>query len=105
KFNTYLKDVCQIVPSLKGTESKTTTRSGRKITVNMSKWEMVSSHTARRSFATNEYLNGTSTLTIMAVTGHKTEKSFLKYIKVSRKEEAERMKDHWEKREAKLIAV
>ena len=63
----------------------------------MSKWEMVSSHTARRSFATNEYLNGTSTLTIMAVTGHRTEKAFLKYIKVSKKEEAERMKQHWEK--------
>jgi integrase len=105
KFNTYLKDVCQLVPSLKGGESKTTTKAGRKIMVSMKKWEMVSSHTARRSFATNEYLNGTSTLTIMAVTGHKTENAFLKYIKVSRKEEAERMKQNWEKRESKLIAV
>lgn len=105
KFNNYLKDVCQKVPCLQGIESKTSTKAGSKVTVNMNKWEMVSSHTARRSFATNEYLNGTSTLTIMAVTGHKTEKAFLKYIKVSKKEEAERMKQHWDKREAKLIAV
>src|ERR1017187_805580 len=105
KFNYFLKEVCQLVPSLQLVESKTTTKAGRKITISMKKWEMVSSHTARRSFATNEYLNGTSTLTIMAVTGHKTEKAFLKYIKVSKKEEAVRMKEHWEKREAKLKAV
>lgn len=105
KFNNYLKEICQDVKSLQETESKTITKAGKKIIVNMFKWQMVSSHTARRSFATNEYLNGTSTLTIMAVTGHKTEKAFLKYIKVSKKEEAERMKQHWEKREAKLIAI
>ena len=66
---------------------------------------MVRSHTAKRSFATNEYLNGTSTLTIMAVTGHKTEKAFLKYIKVSKKEEAERMKQNWDKKDSRLTAV
>ena len=105
KFNNYLKDVCQNVTCLQGIESKTSTKAGSKVTLNLNKWEMVSSHTARRSFATNEYLNGTSTLTIMAVTGHKTEKAFLKYIKVSKKEEAERMKQHWDKRESKLIAI
>ncbi|MDP4086626.1 MAG: site-specific integrase [Bacillota bacterium] len=105
KFNNYLKEICQDVKSLQHTESKTITKAGKKVTINMYKWQMVSSHTARRSFATNEYLNGTSTLTIMAVTGHKTEKAFLKYIKVSKKEEAERMKQHWESREAKLIAM
>jgi integrase len=105
KFNNYLKEICQDVKCLQETESKTTTKAGKKVTVNMFKWQMVSSHTARRSFATNEYLNGTSTLTIMAVTGHKTEKAFLKYIKVSNKEEAERMKQYWEKREAILIAI
>ena len=105
KFNGYIKDVCKTVECLKGIESKTTTKAGSKVTVSMNKWEMVSSHTARRSFATNEYLNGTSTLTIMAVTGHKTEKAFLKYIKVSRKEEAVRMQQAWEKRENVLQAV
>ncbi len=105
KFNNYLKEVCQEIPCLQTIESKTSTKAGKKITINMKKWEMVSSHTARRSFATNEYLKGTPSLTIMAVTGHKTEKAFLKYIKVTPKEHAERMKVLWKKRESKLIAI
>lgn len=86
-------------------ETKTSTKAGKRITINMNKWEMVSSHTARGSFATNEYLKGTPSLTMMAVTGHKIEKAFLKYIKVTPKEHAERMKLLWKKRESKLIAV
>jgi integrase len=105
KFNNYLKEVCQDIPCLQTIESKTFTKGGKKITLNMNKWEMVSSHTARRSFATNEYLKGTPSITIMAVTGHKTEKAFLKYIKVTLREHAESMKQLWGKTEEKLIAV
>lgn len=51
------------------------------------KWEMVSSHTARRSFATNMYLTGRmKTHEIMAITGHTTEKSFFRYIKVTQED-------------------
>jgi integrase len=105
KFNDYIKDVCKQVKSLQAIESKTTTKAGSKVTVNSQKWEMVASHTARRSFATNEYLAGTPTLTIMAVTGHRTERAFLKYIKVSKKEEAVRMAQGWKNREDNLKAV
>lgn len=45
------------------------------------------------------------TIRPMAITGHKTEMAFLKYIKVSKREEAERMKQNWDKREAKLFAI
>ena len=41
----------------------------------------------------------------MAITGHKTEKAFLKYIKVTPKEHAEKMKYLWETRESKLITI
>lgn len=58
--------------------------------------ELVSSHTCRRSFATNNYLMGIDTLTIMQITGHTTEKSFLKYIKVTPTQHAERLKQKWE---------
>lgn len=105
KFNEYLKEVCQRVSCLKGLESKKRTVGGMKTISTLQKWEMVSSHTARRSFCTNEYLNGTPTLTIMAVSGHETESAFLKYIKVSPKEHAEKMMHLWEKRESKLKAV
>lgn len=105
KFNEYLKEICKRIPSLTNIENKRRTIGGLKTVKNLSKWEMVSSHTARRSFCTNEYLKGTPTLTIMAVSGHATETAFLKYIKISPKEHAEKMMQLWEKRESKLKAV
>lgn len=63
----------------------------------MPKNELVSSHTCRRSFATNNYLMGIDTLTIMQCTGHTTEKSFLKYIKVTPNQHAKRLKEKWDK--------
>jgi integrase len=105
KFNSYLKEICKTIPSFVESVPKVITKAGKKITLNLKKWEMISSHTARRSFATNEYLNGTPSITIMAVTGHKTEKAFLKYIKVTSKEHAEKMKHLWETRESTLIAI
>jgi hypothetical protein len=32
----------------------------------------------------------------MAITGHKTETQFLKYIKITPKENAEKLKEYWE---------
>lgn len=105
KFNEYLKEICKKVTALNATESKRRTKGGLKTISTLQKWEMISSHTARRSFCTNEYLKGTPALTIMKVSGHKTESSFLKYIKISQKEHAEKMKQLWEEREPKLKAV
>jgi integrase len=53
------------------------------------KWELVSTHTARRSFATNLFLSGVPTIAIMKLTGHKTEKAFMKYIKTDGDRNAE----------------
>jgi len=50
---------------------------------------MVVSHTARRSFCTNMYLLGVPALTIMAISGHKTEENFRKYIKADNRKQAE----------------
>jgi mannosyltransferase OCH1-like enzyme len=54
-------------------------------------------HTACRSFATNLYLEGFPTISIMAATGHKTERAFLDYIKVTQAEHAQKLIEHWEK--------
>ena len=51
-------------------------------------------YTARRSFATNAYLAGLPPISIMKITGHKTESSFMKYIKISEKENAIQLKGH-----------
>src|SRR6185437_2670575 len=96
--NVYLKEVGQKVNCLKSTFSKTITKGGLTITQNFEKWELLCTHTARRSFASNEYLAGTPTITIMAITGHKTEKAFLRYIKLTPNEHAKLLKLQWQKR-------
>lgn len=54
------------------------------------KWELVSSHTARRSGITNLYRDGILTgRDIMAISGHKTETIFNNYIKATASEKAD----------------
>ena len=58
------------------------TKGGVKRTYTRPKWEMLESHTARRSFCTNMYLKKMAIQDIMLFSGHKTEKEFLKYIRI-----------------------
>jgi integrase len=58
------------------------------------KWELVSSHTARRSFATNMFISGIPPFRIMLITGHRSEKSFFKYIRITREENASVLSGH-----------
>jgi integrase len=47
------------------------------------KYQHISSHSCRRSFCTNAYLSKSiPTQTIMKISGHKSESSFLKYLKL-----------------------
>lgn len=94
KFNDYIKEVCVLAEL---------TEVGRLNSTPKAKLaSLVSSHTARRSFATNFYLQGFPTIDLMKVTGHKTERSFLKYIRVSKLDTAKRLSEHmkrnWEKK-------
>ena len=63
-------------------------------TGNQKKWLEIRSHTARRSFATNAYLAGIPMRDIMQITGHRSTESFLKYIRVTKLETAQKLKDH-----------
>lgn len=104
KFNDYLKKVCEKVelndevPGSKLTEIKKGV--WRKQKKNFQKWELVSSHICRRSFATNHY-GQLPTPVIMAVTGHTTEKMFLKYIGKTSKDNAEALNTFWETQQSK----
>jgi integrase len=97
KFNDYLKELAQRVELLK-VDTKFSISEPLKVSRPLQKWELISAHTARRSFATNQYLAGLPALNIMAITGHTTEKSFLKYIKVTPKEHAVKMQSAWAER-------
>ena len=65
--------------------------------------ELVSTHTARRSFASNMFKLGVPSIVIMAVTGHRTEKAFMKYIKATPKEKAEMMREIWTRKSMKVV--
>ncbi len=94
RFNEYVKEAC-CYAGIKSVETTTRTIGGKLVTEKFEKWESVSSHTGRRSFCTNMYKRGLPTLMIMSISGHKSEKSFLKYIKVSQQEHAEMMAKKW----------
>ena len=48
------------------------------------KHELVTCHTARRSFATNGYISDVPIRDLMRITGHKKETTFLNYVQVKR---------------------
>lgn len=58
------------------------------------KYELVGSHTARRSFATNAYMAGIPPARIMLLTGHKTEQSFFNYIRIQKSENVVALANH-----------
>lgn len=92
EFNRTLKDISERIPELNRRFEKRITKGREKQVIRKMKWEMVMTHTARRSFCTNMYLRGIPTPTIMAISGHRTEKNFYKYIKADGMEQAMMMK-------------
>jgi len=58
------------------------------------KYELITTHTARRSFATNAFLAGIPPLSIMKITGHKTERAFMRYIRISQQDNANKLATH-----------
>ena len=55
------------------------------------KYELIGTHTGRRSFISNMLLRGYDSHIIMKVTGHKTESAFKKYAKISSEDAANLM--------------
>lgn len=67
---------------------------GLVVTKTHEKCDLITSHTARRSFASNAFLAGIPAMNIMKITGHKTTKSFMKYIRITEEENARSLADH-----------
>lgn len=95
KTNDYLKEICKMV-GINEPIQKGMTKGGTRIITTLQKWELVSTHTARRSFATNAYLRGIPAQTIMKITGHKSIRVFEKYIKLDAPQHAALFRQLWE---------
>lgn len=64
-------------------------KGGRRINETVPKCDLIMSHTARRSGCTNMFKNGFQPLIIMKISGHQTEREFLKYIRITQEETAD----------------
>jgi len=84
-LNKYIKEVGELA-DISEVSYKDTYKSGKAISKKLKKYERISSHTARRSFATNMYKRKFPIYYLMKITGHKKESDFLNYIKVTNEE-------------------
>jgi integrase len=90
KLNKYIKIVAEKA-KITNMEADEIYTKGKMSHEMKAKCDLVKTHTARRSGATNLYLKGYDVISIMRVTGHKTEREFLKYIRISNVENADNL--------------
>ena len=100
KMNEYLKDIGEAA-KLDEKRIIVKTKGGVREEKTFSKFQLITTHTARRSFATNLYNQGFPAIYIMKITGHRTEKAFLKYIKIEQEEAANKLMEFWRNEEKK----
>ena len=101
-YNIFIKDVCKLAgldTMCEGKKRLNIAKKGEKkrfrdVLGQYEKWELVSSHIGRRSFATN-YYGKVPTSHLINITGHGTEKMFLNYIKKSNKDMAKDAYDYF----------
>lgn len=93
EMNRSIKEILEIC-NINELVEITTSKGGKIQKKSLPKYELVTTHTARRSFATNLYLADVPTISIMKITGHKTEKSFLRYIRVTQEQNASKLLNH-----------
>ena len=84
-YNKYIKEVGEIA-CINQTLTQESYRSGKAVSFKRKKYQLITTHTARRSFATNMYKRKYSPVQIMSITGHKKESTFLKYIRITNEE-------------------
>lgn len=95
KYNLYIKKVVEeagIINLIQG--SKIDSKLNRKVKDIYPKFELITSHIGRRSFATNFY-GIIPTPLIMAATGHQSEKVFLNYIGKSQTDRAKLLSSYF----------
>jgi integrase len=101
RFNEYVKDVCRLAginQPTGGGKMITDLETGktRKQYGTFPKYELISSHVCRRSYATNFY-GEVPTSWLMAITAHSTEKQFLEYVGKSELDTAQLIADFYAK--------
>ena len=92
KFNSQLRKIGEKAGITQSVFIKSN-QGGKIEVVEKKKFELISSHTARRSFATNLYKRCRNARMVMAFTGHTTEENFRKYICIEQEEMVDMAKE------------
>ncbi|MCL1934598.1 MAG: site-specific integrase [Candidatus Azobacteroides sp.] len=93
KHNEQIKEIGRLA-GINDETLLTKTRGGSRENIIGKKYEFITSHTARRSGATNMYLAGIDIKFIQDILGHSKVEQTLKYIKVSAEDNAKRLQNH-----------
>jgi len=94
KMNDYLKELAKLAEIDEPTEI-IRFRGNKKIVNTYEKWELISVHSGRKSFATLSLEKGIPAETVMAVTGHKSYSSFQRYVKITEDRKRKEMARAW----------
>lgn len=94
KFNKYIKELCKLsgindpieIIRYKGAMKQSTI---------YRKYEVISAHTGRKTFATLSLEKGIPAETVMKITGHADYKSFQRYVKVTEERKRNEMQKAW----------
>jgi integrase len=80
-YNRFLKELAQLA-GLKEAVTLVHFKGSKRIEETFEKWQLICTHTARRSFITNLLIAGVSPLVIRSMTGHKSDKAFKDYYEL-----------------------
>lgn len=94
KMNQYLKEICKLA-KIDTLITMTKYSGNKRIEVSESKYNLISTHTARRTFITLSLEKGMRPEVVMKITGHKDYKTFNKYIKLVDKVIKNEMLEKW----------
>jgi integrase len=93
KINERIKEIGQMA-GITETVIIEENKGGLKVKKDVKKNELIKTHTARRTGCTLMYLAGVPSIDIMKISGHKSEREFLNYIKVGKEETAQNLSKH-----------
>jgi len=94
KTNFHLKEVCKEV-GINDIVSLVNYKGNERIEKEFPKYQLIGTHTGRRTFVTLSLEKGMRAETLMQITGHKSISSFKKYIKITESVKSKEMAQIW----------
>ena len=94
KMNKYLKELC-VLAKINDPVRIIKFKGSKRIEETKKKYEVIGTHTARRTFITLSLRKGMKPEVIMKITGHKSYKMFQKYLKIADDHTRKEMFEAW----------